>query len=49
MPVHTLEEVQAAAHKLLDHGLKHLIVTLGERGALYLHGDEKHHYTAPET
>jgi len=32
MPVHTLEEVQAAAHKLLDHGLKHLIVTMGERG-----------------
>jgi ribokinase len=49
MPVHTLEEIQAAAHKLLDHGLKHLIVTLGERGALYLHGDEKRHYTAPET
>ena len=49
MPVHTLEEIQAAAHKLLDHGLKHLIVTLGERGALYLHGDEKYHYTAPET
>ena len=47
MPVHSLEEIQAAAHKLLDHGLKHLIVTLGERGALYLHGDDKHHYTAP--
>ncbi|MEP1593146.1 MAG: PfkB family carbohydrate kinase, partial [Halieaceae bacterium] len=47
MPVETLEEIEAAARKLLDHGLKHLIVTLGERGALYLHGDQKHHYTAP--
>lgn len=47
MPVNSLEEIQAAAHSLLDHGLKHLIVTLGERGALHLHGDEKRHYTAP--
>lgn len=48
MPVETMDEIEAAARKLLDHGLKHLIVTLGERGALYLHGDEKLHYTAPE-
>lgn len=48
MPVTTLEDIEAAARTLLDHGLKHLIVTLGERGALYLHGDERHHYTAPE-
>ncbi len=47
MPVSSLEDIQAAAHSLLDQGLKHLIVTLGERGALHLHSDEKRHYTAP--
>lgn len=48
MPVATLDEIEAAAQTLLDHGLKHLVVTLGKRGALHLHGKEKTHIAAPE-
>ena len=47
MPVEDLPQIEAAAHSLFERGLKHLIVTLGEKGALYMHGDEKHHFTAP--
>ena len=47
MPVDTLDEIEAAASQLLDHGLKHLVVTLGKRGALHLHGDQRTHLTAP--
>jgi len=47
MPVSSISEVEAAAQTLLDHGLKHLVVTLGSRGALYLHGNEATHLPAP--
>ena len=47
MPVEDLPQIEAAAHSLFERGLKHLIVTLGEKGALYMHGDEKHYFTAP--
>lgn len=47
MPVSSIAEVEAAAQTLLDHGLKHLVVTLGSRGALYLHGNEATHLPAP--
>lgn len=47
MPVEDLPQIEAAAHSLFERGLKHLIVTLGEKGALYMHGDEKRHFTAP--
>lgn len=48
MPVEDLPQIEAAAHSLFARGLKHLIVTLGEKGALYMHGDHKHHFTAPK-
>jgi ribokinase len=47
LPVSTMEEIEAAAGSLFAHGLKHLIVTLGEQGAFYLHGDNKQHLPAP--
>jgi ribokinase len=47
MPVDTEAQIHAAADTLLDKGLKNLIVTLGEKGALWMHGDETAHFTAP--
>jgi ribokinase len=47
MPVGTDDEIAAAAASLLGRGLKNLIVTLGDKGALWLHGDERRHVTAP--
>lgn len=36
MPVSTLEEIKAAANILISKGTKNLIVTLGERGVLWM-------------
>lgn len=47
MPVGNDDEIAAAAASLLDKGLKNLIVTLGDKGALWLRGDERTHVTAP--
>jgi ribokinase len=47
MPVDSLEQIRAAADTLLAKGLKNLIVTLGEKGALWLHGDEATQVAAP--
>lgn len=47
MPVGTDDEIAAAAASLLGRGLKNLIVTLGDKGALWLHGDERQHVNAP--
>ena len=47
MPVATEEQIHAAADTLLDKGLKNLIVTLGEKGALWLRGDETSRVEAP--
>ena len=47
MPVSTHEEIVAAAASLLSRGLKNLIVTLGDKGALWLHGDEQVVVAAP--
>jgi ribokinase len=47
MPVGNDDEIAAAAQSLLARGLKNLIVTLGDKGALWLHGDERQHVTAP--
>ena len=47
MPVEDLPQIEAAAHSLFERGLKHLIVTLGDKGALYMHGDEKQLFPAP--
>jgi ribokinase len=47
MPVGNDDEIAAAAAFLLDKGLKNLIVTLGDKGALWLHGETRRHFTAP--
>ncbi|TNH05074.1 ribokinase [Testudinibacter sp. TR-2022] len=40
MPVANMEQIQAAAHFLLEKGLKNLIVTLGDKGSVWLYGDQ---------
>lgn len=47
MPVDTEEQIHAAADILLKKGLKNLVVTMGEKGALWMHGDETGHFSAP--
>jgi ribokinase len=47
MPVETEEQIHAAADMLIGKGLKNLIVTLGEKGALWLRGDETTRVEAP--
>ncbi len=47
MPVSTEDEIAAAANSMLSRGLKNLIVTLGDKGALWLRGDEKTLVSAP--
>lgn len=47
MPVATEDQIHAAADTLLDNGLKNLIVTLGEKGALWMHGKETTRVEAP--
>lgn len=46
MPVDTIEEVQAAAKKLLSGGPQRVIVTLGEKGALLVTASETTHVPA---
>ncbi|PJG85993.1 ribokinase [Conservatibacter flavescens] len=41
LPVQSMEEIQAAASVLLSKGLKNLIVTLGDKGAVWLTEDKK--------
>ena len=47
MPVETEEQIHAAADTMLKNGLKHLIVTMGEKGALWMHGEDTDHFAAP--
>ena len=47
MPVGSDDEIAAAAASMLDKGLKNLIVTLGSKGALWMHGAERRHFAAP--
>jgi len=47
MPVETEDQIHAAADTLLNRGLKNLIVTLGDKGALWLRGDETTRVEAP--
>lgn len=42
LPVSNLEEIQIAANSLISKGLKNLIVTLGDKGAIWLDGKECH-------
>ncbi|MEQ4692370.1 ribokinase [Providencia manganoxydans] len=41
MPVDTMDNIRRAAQSLLDKGLKNLIVTLGEKGALWMTRDSE--------
>lgn len=43
MPVNDIAQIQAAARFLLDKGLKNLIVTLGEKGSVWLHDEQVIH------
>ncbi|MEM0955524.1 MAG: ribokinase [Pseudomonadota bacterium] len=47
MPVESIEQIHAAADTLLGRGLKNLIVTLGEKGALWMRAGETDHFQAP--
>ncbi len=47
MPVEHEDDVVAAARTLLLRGFENLIVTLGEKGALWLHGDRVERFAAP--
>ncbi|MGR3806551.1 ribokinase [Pasteurella testudinis DSM 23072] len=40
MPVANMTQIQAAARSLLEKGLKNVIVTLGAKGSVWLHGDQ---------
>ena len=42
MPAETMEDVRNAASVLLDVGIPNVIITLGERGALWLTADGEH-------
>lgn len=41
MPYDTIDQIKAAAHKLVDLGVKNVIVTIGSRGALWVSKDEE--------
>lgn len=43
MPTETEAEIEAAAKKLLDKGLKNVVVTMGSRGSLWLAKGRKEH------
>jgi ribokinase len=47
MPVGSDDEIARAASTMLERGLRNLIVTLGDKGALWLHGEEREHVPAP--
>lgn len=54
MPCNTVEEIESAAVSLLSKGVKNIIVTLGDKGALYMNGESKsyvpgHKVTAVDT
>lgn len=39
-PLHDLNEVERAAHELLKQGIKLVVVSMGERGALFVNADQ---------
>lgn len=43
LPTGTVEEAAAAADKLLERGASHVIITLGDKGALYKNKNETEH------
>lgn len=47
MPVTSIEDITKAAQVLLGAGIRDVVVTLGERGALWAHGEEAQVIPAP--
>ena len=45
--LHTMEDIRAAAQSFVDRGVRHVVVSLGKDGALYV-GEEGCFYTARE-
>ena len=43
LPVSNIDEILIAANSLISKGLKNLVVTLGEKGAIWLDGNVIHH------
>ena len=48
MPINTLDEIREAAYFLLEKGFKNIIVTLGEKGALWVNGEIEKYIPAIE-
>lgn len=46
MPVDTYDHIRAAARSLVDKGLNNIIVTMGEKGALWMTRDQEVHVPA---
>lgn len=46
MPVDTYDHIRAAARSLVDKGLNNIIVTMGEKGALWMTRDREVHVPA---
>lgn len=46
MPVNTLEEIERAAQSLIAKGLKNVVVTMGEKGSMWLSRDQTHRVPA---
>ena len=46
MPTDTDEEIKAACEKLLDIGVKELIVTLGSKGSLHINREKSQFHSA---
>lgn len=44
LPTETLEQVHSACEVLLDHGVKHVVAKLGDRGAYYCSREGSGHY-----
>ena len=44
MPTESMEQITAAANQFLEHGSKHIIVTVGSRGALWVTQDHTQHF-----
>lgn len=46
MPVDSCDRIRAAARSLVDKGLNNIIVTMGEKGALWMTRDQEVHVPA---
>jgi len=47
LPVDSIENAEIAARELIRRGAKNVIVTLGDKGALFVNPNEVAHFPAP--